>query len=159
MAPGNGPDHQRLRHYNVVMSNPMSVRFRDARVANRLSGEALARGSSVSALAEELIDEGLRVRRHPMICFRDGPAGRRPCLAGGPDVWEVVAGIVGGDVAPTERVERAVELFGLRREQVAAVLAYYADFTEEVDSEVGANLSAAAEAETLWRRQQDLLAR
>jgi len=141
------------------MSYPVSVRFHDGRVAERLKSEAAARGASTSSLAEELIDEGLRVRRHPMVSFRDGPAGRRAGLIGGPDVWEVVAGLVGGDVAPAKRVTRAVELFGLRREQVEAVLAYYAEFTEEIDAQVRVNLAAAEEAEALWRRQQDLLAR
>jgi hypothetical protein len=140
------------------MSHPVSVRFHDVRVSERLKSEAAARGASTSSLAEELIDEGLRVRRHPMVSFRDGSAGRRAGLAGGPDVWEVVAGLVGGDVAPTKRVSRAVEVFGLRREQVEAVLAYYAEFTEEIDAQVRANLAAAEEAEALWHRQQDLLA-
>jgi hypothetical protein len=140
------------------MTHPVSVRFHDPRVAERLKSEAVARGASTSALAEELIDEGLRVRRHPLVSFRDGPAGRRACVSGGPDIWEVVEGLVGGDVAPGERVTRAVELFGLRREQVEAALAYYAEFTEEIDGQLDANHRAADEAEALWRRQQDLLA-
>ncbi|MDA8035195.1 MAG: CopG family transcriptional regulator [Actinomycetota bacterium] len=140
------------------MTHPISVRFREASIAERLKAEAGTRGTSTSALAEELIDEGLRVRRHPLVGFRDGPAGRRACLVGGPDVWEVIGGVVGGDVAPAERVERAVELFGLRREQVEAALAYYAEFTDEIDAELQANRRAAEEAESLWRRQQDLLA-
>jgi hypothetical protein len=45
------------------MTHPVSVRFHDARVSERLKSEALARGTSTSALAEELIDEGLRIRR------------------------------------------------------------------------------------------------
>lgn len=105
------------------------------------------------------MDEGLRMRRHPLIAFQDGATGRRATLVGGPDVWEVVAGLVGGDVSPDERVQRAVEVFGLRREQVDAVLAYYADFTDEIDAQVEANVAAADEAEALWRRQHDLLAR
>jgi hypothetical protein len=64
---------------------------------------------------------------------------------------------VGGDVAPAKRVDRAVELFGLRREQVEAALAYYAEFTEEIDTQVAANHAAAEETEALWRRQRDLL--
>lgn len=152
------PPNWRTADYSVVMAHPVSVRFHDVRVAERLKAEAIARGGSASALAEELIDEGLRVRRHPLVGFRDGPGGRRACLVGGPDVWEVVTGLVGGDVPATERVERAVELFGLRREQVKGVLAYYAEFTEEVDAHVGANLAAADQAEVLWRRQQGLLA-
>ncbi|MGQ0618288.1 MAG: hypothetical protein ACT4PW_15090 [Acidimicrobiia bacterium] len=141
------------------MTHPMSVRFREARVSQRLKAEAEASARSASALAEELIDEGLRMRRHPFVVFRPGPSGRRASLVGGPDVWEVVAGVVGGDVAPSKRVQRAVDLFGLRPEQVEAVLAYYAEFTDEVDAQIEANRAAAEEAEELWRRQRDLLAR
>jgi hypothetical protein len=139
------------------MSHPVSVRFHDAGVAERLRSESSTRGRSASALAEELIDEGLRMRRHPQVMFRDGPAGRRAALIRGPDVWEVVGGLVGGDVPAAKRVDRAVELFGLRREQVGAALAYYAEFTAEIDAQVAANRAAAENAEAMWRRQQDLL--
>ncbi|MDQ3570592.1 MAG: CopG family transcriptional regulator [Actinomycetota bacterium] len=141
------------------MTHPVSLRFRNPDVAERLKEEARAQDRSASALAEELIDEGLRTRRHPLISFRDGPTGRRAALVGGPDVWEVVAGLVGGDVSPDDRIQRAVEVFGLRREQVDAVLAYYAEFTDEIDARIQTNLVAADQAEALWRRQHDLLAR
>ena len=98
------------------------------------------------------------MRRHPLITFRDGPTGRRACLVGGPDVWEVIGGLVGGDVPVEERIGRAVEVFGLRREQVEAALSYYAAFPEEVDAALAANEAAAQEAETVWRRRQQLLA-
>ena len=125
----------------------------------RLKTEAEAQDRSASALAEELIDEGLRLRRHPLIVFRDGAGGRRAGLVGGPDVWEVIAGTIGGDVPGAKRVDRVIEVFGLRREQVDAALGYYAEFTDEVDGEIAANVAAAEEAEALWRRQQDLLTR
>lgn len=53
----------------------------------------------------------------------------------------------------------AIDLFGLRPEQVEAALAYYAEFTEEIDAQIEANRAAADKAEGLWRRQRDLLAR
>lgn len=140
------------------MAHPVSLRFRNQEVVERLKGEAAALDRSASALAEELIDEGLRARRHPLITFRDGPTGRRAALVGGPDVWEVVAGIVGGDVPSGDRVQRAVEVFEVRPDQVDAVLAYYAEFTDEIDDRVDANVVAAEEAEARWRRQHDLLA-
>lgn len=140
------------------MLHPVSVRFHDEQVVERLKAEAAARGGSASSLAEELIDEGLRSRRHPMITFRDGPSGRRACLAAGPDVWEVVTGVIGGDVATSKRISRAAELLGLRVEQVQAAMAYYAEFTAEIDGLIGANRRAADEAERLWQRQRDLLA-
>jgi hypothetical protein len=46
----------------------------------------------------------------------------------------------------------------LRRERVEAALAYYAELTDEIDTQVDANRRAAEEAEALWRRQQDRLA-
>jgi hypothetical protein len=141
------------------MTHPMSVRFREARVSERLKAEAETNAQSASALAEELIDEGLRMRRHTLVVFHAGPSGRRASLVGGPDVWEVVAGVIGGDVAPAKRVQRAVDLFGLRPEQVEAALAYYAEFTDEIDAQIEATRAAAEEAEELWRRQRDLLAR
>ena len=135
----------------------MSVRFRDAAVADRLKAEARTTDRSASALAEELIDEGLRARHHPLIVFRGGPSDRRAAVVGGPDVWEVIGGIVGGDVAASERVGRAVELFGLRPEQVEAAVAYYADYTDEIDQLIAANAAAADAAEARWRRQRELL--
>jgi hypothetical protein len=144
--------------YTVVMVHPVSVRFHDKAVADRLKSEAAARDRSASALAEELIDEGLRIRRHPRITFRDGPTGRRAALVDGPDIWEVIDGVVGGDIPAGERVARAAERLGLRPEQVEAALAYYAEFTDEIDDRIARNHAAADEAESLWRRQQDLLA-
>ena len=141
------------------MTHPISVRFRDERVAERLKTDAGVRATPTSALAEELIDEGLRTRRHPLVSFRDGAAGRRVARIGGSDIWEVVGGIVGGDVPVTERVRRAIELFGLTNAQVDAVPGDSAEFADEVDDEIAANERVAKEAEALLRRRQDLLAR
>jgi hypothetical protein len=141
------------------MPHPVSVRFRDPRIIEHLKDEAAARHRSTSALAEELIDEGLRMRRHPRIMFRDGASGRRAALVAGPDVWEIIGGVIGGDIPPSKRVDRATQVFGLRPEQVDAALAYYADYTDEIDAEIEANRAAAEAAEAHWQRQQDLLAR
>lgn len=141
------------------MSHPLSIRFRHGATEARLKAEAAALQRSASGLAEELIEEGLRMRRHPHVVFRSGPAGRRAAVLGGADVAEIIGGTLGGDVAATRRIERAVEHFGLRREQVEAALGYYAEHTDEIDGEIAANEGAAEEAEALWRRQRDLLNR
>ena len=140
------------------MAHPVSIRFRDPDVSERLKAAAAVEGRSTSELAEELIDEGLRLRRHPLIIFRDGPAGRRAALTGGQDVWEVIGGLLHGDVPMADRVDRAVAEFGLRRQLVEAALAYYAEFTQEIDSWIAANDNEADELEGRWRRQQNLLA-
>jgi hypothetical protein len=60
----------------------------------------------MSPLAERLIDEGLRMDDHPLIVFRSGPAGRRPALAGGPDIAEVVGAIEANPMFHLEAVSQ-----------------------------------------------------
>lgn len=147
-----------LNNYNVVMAHPISVRFRENDTLDRLKSEAATRDRSTSALAEELIDEGLRMRRHPLIVFRDGASGRRAGLASGPDVWEVIAGAIGGDVPASKRMDHIVDVLGVPTFQVEAALAYYSNHTDEIDAEIAGNVAAAEEVEAQWRRQRDLLA-
>jgi hypothetical protein len=157
-APEPADELSEVDDYTVVMSHPLSVRFRSPELLDRLKSEAATHRLSTSALAEELIEEGLRLRRHPLVTFRDGPAGRRATLVGGPDIWEVVPGVVGGDVPVGERVARAATLLALRPEQVEAALDYYAAFPDEVDAEIASNLAEAEAAEARWLRRQRLIA-
>jgi hypothetical protein len=136
---------------------PVSVRFKNEKVYERLREAASASGQSVSALAEQMLDEALRQRDHPLIVFRDGPTGRRAALVVGPDVWEVVGGIVGGDVPEDQRVKRTAELMALPVPYVEAALRYYADFAEEVDARIAANDAATEREHERWKKQQALL--
>ena len=62
------------------MTTPISIRF-DAALLARLRRRADATvGSTTSALAQRLIDEGLRMADHPGGIFKDGPSGRRAYL-------------------------------------------------------------------------------
>ena len=108
-------------------------------------------------MAERLIDEGLRMEAHPLIVFRDGPSGRRPVLVGGPEVADAIGTVVGGDVAVAERRSRAADLLGISEALVDAALAYYADYTDEIDELTAERTRMADEAEALWRRQRQLL--
>lgn len=94
-----------------------------------------------------------------MVIFRDGPSGRRPVLVGGPEVADVIATIVGGDVPVDQRRSRAAELLGVPEALVDAALAYYSDFTDEIDGLLADRARRADEAETSWHRQRDLLER
>ena len=110
-------------------------------------------------MAERLIDEGLRMEAHPMVVFRDGPSGRRPVLIGGPEEADVVGAIVGGDVAVGERRSRTADLLGIPAALVDAALAYYADYTDEMDEVIAERARLGDEAEAAWRRQRELLER
>lgn len=135
----------------------VSIRFSDPGHHHRLKEAARRRGVGVSPLAEALIEEGLRMASHPQVVFRDGPGGRRPVLVGGPEVADVVGAVTGGDVPVAERRDRAAELLAIPPALVDAALAYYAEFTDEIDADLAARLALADEAEVAWRRQRDLL--
>ena len=119
------------------MSRHLSIRV-DEDVLARLDAESRRIGRSRSWLAKQLLDEGLRMERHPGIVFRSGPAGRRAGLMGGPDVWEVIGAAVGDEKTRENIAERT----GLAPEQVGVALRYYAECTDEIDD---------------WRCEQELL--
>ncbi len=96
---------------------------------------------------------------HPLVVFREGPSGRRPVLVGGPEVADVIGGIVDGDVPVDQRRTRAAELLGVTEALVDAALGYYADYTDEIDRELATRSRLADETETSWRRQRALLER
>lgn len=137
----------------------MSVRFSAVGVHERLRDTARRQRLGMSTLAERLIDEGLRSEAHPLVVFRGGPAGRRAVLAGGPDLADVIGAIVGGGVPKTKRRLRAAKLLGITEPQVDAALAYYVEFTQEIDEVLAERAEQADAVEAMWRRQQALLDR
>ena len=144
--------------YAVAMT-VVSIRFSDEPLHQRLKASAHQHDVGVSTLAQRLIDEGLRMEAHPMVVFRDGPSGRRPVLVGGPEVADVVGAIVSGDVPVAERRSRAADLLGVPVSLVDAAVAYYADYTDEIDGLLVERARLADEAEASWRRQRELLER
>lgn len=139
-----------------VARDVMSVRL-SADARERLQREASRAGEPPASLAERLIEEGLRQRRHPLIRFVDGPTGRRARLFPGPDVWELVAFVQRSEAEGEDKVAHAAEWFRLPAAHVEAALAYYAAFPEEVDARISANKEAAAEAEAISAGRRELL--
>lgn len=127
MAQGDRiPDEGAGRH--------LSLRLR-AELLERLTGRAhRAGGESRSRLAARLIDEGLRMDAHPGIVFRPGPGGRRPGLAGGPDIWEVVRVLRDIGASGEAAIAKTAKLTELALHQVRTAARYYEDFTDEVDA-------------------------
>lgn len=142
--------------YAVVMA-VLSIRFSRPEHHLRLKAAAARAQVAMSPLAEELIEEGLRMRDHPQIVFRSGPAGRRAALVAGPEVVDVVGAIRGGDLPPEQRRARAAELLSIPESAVDAALDYYGDFAEEIDAELDARFEQADALEARWRRSQQLL--
>lgn len=134
---------------------PLSLRM-DSRSRSRLAEHAGRRGESQHTLALRLLEESLRMLDHPGIVFRDGPAGRRAALVGGPDVWEVVGGLRG--VASDDGLDEAARDVGLSRMQVDTALRYYADHRDEIDERIRRNREEAERRESLLRAGRDALA-
>ena len=131
----------------------------DEDILVRLDAESRRMGRSRSWLAKQLLDEGLRMERHPGIMFRTGPAGRRAGLIGGPDVWEAVRACLGHDVGEAAVRRDIGERTGLTADQVRVALRYYADYSDEVDEWIRRVDEEAERAEADWRRERELLAR
>ncbi len=85
--------------------------------------------------------------RHPGIVFRSGPSGRRPGLAGGPDIWEVARVLRNVDERGDKAIAEAAKWLGLSAAQVRIASEYYADYPEEIDAWLARVDAEAAEAE------------
>jgi len=107
--------------------------------------------------AARLIEEGLRMEAHPGILFKDGPAGRRPAIADGPDVWEIIKFIREVDDRGPAALDSAAEMLNLDPRQVNAAVSYYGDYKEEIDDWITHADEASEHAEKAWLAQQELI--
>lgn len=145
------------------MSSPRSIRFEEA-VLDQLSRFVAEHpGLSVSTAVNQLVDEALRMERHPGVLFREGPTGRRAVLIGGPDVWEVIRAVKVARAAASQRSRDALlddvaENTGVSRRLIDLAIEYWSAYPDEVESRITAANKAAQEAEERWRRQNEMLA-
>jgi uncharacterized protein (DUF433 family) len=117
-----------------------------------LEAAAARAGRSVSDVAQELLEEGLRMRECPGVYFATEPSGRTAKVSGtGLGVWEVLRDFVRDE--DLDRVRRAFPQ--LSPAQITAALIYYKRYPAEVRREVDAN--AALTAEVLEQRYPGLV--
>lgn len=148
-----------------MTSLPPSVQrsFRLARrTADELDAAAEATGESRNALADRLLAEALRLERHPLIRFRTGAAGRRePQLVGTRLLVRDVMATVrahGDELGPTgDALASTAEYLSLPLRSVAAALAYYADYRDEIDADAAWADAGARDERARWERQQAAL--
>jgi len=140
------------------MGTPLSIRF-DPEILERLRhGARGVPGATPSALAQRLVDEGLRMAEHPGVVFRDGPTGRRAALTLGPDVWEVIKAAHEVDRRGSKAIIEIGGLMNLPAERVEVALRYYTAYPQEIDTEIQAAETASRTAEKQWHARQKLLA-
>jgi uncharacterized protein (DUF433 family) len=137
------------------MARPRSFRFSE-QLLESLRERARVRGESANALAERILEEGLRREDHPLITFREGPAGRRAALVGTRlDVSQVIDTLRESE----NSIAAAAEYFGLPEPYVQAAVRYYAEFRDEVDEWRERMHEIADREEDAWRREQAVLSR
>lgn len=108
-----------------------------------LEAAAALRQRSVAEVAQELLEEALRMRQCPGIYFADEPSGRTAKIGGtGLAVWEVLRDLPQG-VDP----KRVRDIFPqLSQAQVTAALMYERRYPEEIQREIARNASLSPEA-------------
>jgi hypothetical protein len=127
---------------------PVSTRY-PSDTLKRLDRRVRAEGHSRSTLIQRYVAEGIEMDEHPGIVFRSGPAGRRPGLIGGPDVWEVVAVHRSFDDVP-----RTADWLDQEVGAIETALRYYDAHRSEIDEWIRRNEEAAEAAERVARAQQ-----
>lgn len=95
---------------------------------------------------------------HPGVIFKDGPSGRRGALAYGPDIWEIIKFLREVDERGADALLAAAETFAVDVSRINTAMAYYGEYSEEIDAEIQAADEASAQAERAWRVQQQLVA-
>jgi uncharacterized protein (DUF433 family) len=110
-------------------AQPFSIRLRtedDRFVADEARRLKRPRG----AIVEEYATEAITTRRYPGIGFRGDDYRRRAWLIGtGLDVWEIVA--LTRDFGDERELASG---YGLTLGQIRIALAYYDEFTDEIDA-------------------------
>ena len=120
-----------------------------------LSGED---GCSRSEAARTLIEEGLRMAKHPGIVFHPGPTGRRASLSDGPDVWELAYSFVQAPLDTDEDAEALIfEIAGMMElsyEQVRTALRYYLEYGDEIRERMRRNDEESERGYEEWLRKR-----
>ncbi len=138
-----------IRYPEATISTTMRLR---QSVREHLETWAARGRRSVSEVAQELIEEGLRMRECPGIYFATEPAGRTAKISGtGLAVWEVLRDYVKDGDARQLR-----QAFGhLAEAQITAAIMYAGRYPEEIRREVEAN--AALTPAALEKRYPGLI--
>lgn len=115
------------------------------------------RGTSVTSLVATLLDEGLKTRRFPGVVYRDGPAGRRAGLVGGPDIWEIVRDLQHAPGRGMKRIDHVAAQSNVPARQVRLAADFYAANPEEIDRSLEMDERVAERTRRIIDQREQLL--
>ena len=111
-------------------------------------------GWNRTSLINTALVEWLRIQDHPGIRFVTTASGSRTAaLVNGPEVWSVAESWLQHDLAE-RTLDNVVQATGLTRKEVDVALAYYADYRDEIDTEINRLHLAQQQAREAWERRQ-----
>lgn len=119
-----------------MASSTVATRLPEA-LLREITRYAKRRRIGPSEALRAIVDEWVTMAKYPGIEFRDGPAGRRPGLRGGPDVWELV--LVAREVGSGAEALRGYFGSHLSAEVIGQTLSYAAEHREDVEAWVEEN--------------------
>lgn len=137
-----------------MSSQPIRI---EQKTLEALRRESTHRGVPIVQLAQRYIDEGMRMERHPAIAFREGPAGRRAIVIGGPDVWEIVRAARSAPEKGDRLITALSKRLGMSPQRVRAAVAYYADYPEEVNQFIALQDEEAERLQSALAVQRSLI--
>ena len=141
----------------IVAARSTSFRLGE-QARRRLHERAEREGVSATALLERLIIEGVDTLEHAGIVYRGPGHDRRAALAGGPDVWEIIARLRELEGGEEARIAALAAETGVHPRQLRAALEFAARHPEEIEDRIGRNERAIAEGREAAERRRALLA-
>jgi hypothetical protein len=139
------------------MAASTSFRISDTARA-RLAGRAAREGMTATALLDQLIVEGTEQLDFPGIVFRGPAHDRRAALAGGPDVWEVIARLQELDGTEEQRISLLGAESDLHPRLIRIALDYAAEHPAEIRERIDRNRILAERSRHSARQRAALLA-
>ena len=142
--------------YMSETSSSVQRSFRLSASTSRLLDHRVGEsGESRNAMVDRLLNESLRIEKHPFIRFITGASGRREAHIVGTrwKVRQIIVSLKG----EKGQIAAVVKGFDLTEPQVRAAVSYYADFTDEINADIERDFADADQQRVRWEREQSVI--
>ena len=145
-----------IMSYMSETSSSVQRSFRLSASTSRLLDHRVGEsGESRNAMVDRLLNESLRIEKHPFVRFITGASGRREAHIVGTrwKVRQIIVSLKG----EKGQIAAVVKGFDLTEPQVRAAISYYADFTDEIDADIERDSVNADQQRVRWEREQSVI--
>ena len=145
-----------IMSYMSETSSSVQRSFRLSASTSRLLDHRVGEsGESRNAMVDRLLNESLRIEKHPFIRFITGASGKREAHIVGTrwKVRQIIVTLKG----EKGQLDSVVKGFDLTELQVRAAVSYYADFSEEIDADIERESVDAEQQRVRWEREQSVI--